>query len=168
MKTEEQNHVQIRLSRVQRFAKKRSEQKLAQGLLVVCWTLLLLILTSSSNFNGLFHFNLPLFKWNPSPDFMDLFNFHDFNIIHKHYFIVKLGHFVGFAFMEYLIYRFCGSKGWAIVITVLFAISTEILQLFTFRDGRIYDMLIDSAGAWLSYRYGCKRNAFNVKTHFSK
>lgn len=142
------------LSRVHSYKVKNDKIrfKLVTGLFCILWATVLLLFTSSTHFDALFHVTIPVFRWNSSPHFMDLFKFTDFNIIHKNYLIVKLGHFVGFAFLDFLIYLNCGNKRTAMMITVFFAISTEFLQLFTFRDGRIYDMLIDSAGAWLSYK----------------
>jgi VanZ family protein len=143
-----------RISRAQRYKEKRHhfKFKLLTGLFCIFWATVLLMFTSATEFDTLFHVGIPIFRWNPIPNFMDLFKFNDFNIIHRNYFIVKLGHFIGFAFLDFMIYLNCGKKRTALIITILFASTTEIFQLFTFRDGRIYDILIDSAGAWLSYK----------------
>jgi VanZ family protein len=35
----------------------------------------------------------------------------------------------------------------SLLVSILFALATEIIQLYLNRDGRLYDVLIDSAGA---------------------
>ncbi|MNE90246.1 VanZ like family protein [compost metagenome] len=58
----------------------------------------------------------------------------------------KIGHFVGFAIFAMLLYRINRSYIKSIVWSIAFAVSTEIFQLYFGRDGRIYDMVNDSAG----------------------
>jgi VanZ family protein len=91
------------------------------------------------------------FHWNWRPDFLSFFNLNDLTMIHRHFVIVKLGHFTGFAIMDLLIYNLIHSHKRSILIAMIFAFMTEFLQLFFGRDGRLYDLCIDSMGIWCVY-----------------
>ncbi len=119
--------------------------------IVIIWAIVLLFFTCVANFSNIFYFDIPQFKLDPHPDLLQLFNFSDFNLIHHHFVIVKLGHFFGFAIFDFLVFLWSGNRKLAITMTISFAILTEFLQIISFRDGRIYDMMIDSAGAFMTY-----------------
>ncbi|MBM4764467.1 VanZ family protein [Bacillus sp. B15-48] len=86
------------------------------------------------------------FRWNSSPDFSSLFIINDIALIHTWWLLVKFGHFLGFAIFAFLLYLWMGNRLKATTISIIFAVFTEVLQLFFGRDGRLYDVLIDSMG----------------------
>ncbi|MCL6442903.1 MAG: VanZ family protein [Alicyclobacillus sp.] len=65
--------------------------------------------------------------------------------------ISKVGHFLGFLTLDVLLFQLCRRRDVSAWIAILFGISTEFSQLFFGRDGRLYDMIIDSLGVALSY-----------------
>ncbi|QSF47347.1 VanZ family protein [Paenibacillus tianjinensis] len=106
--------------------------------------IVLLIFTCAANSTFWSTGVLPYFHWTPSPDYhhllvMDLYHT-------KAYIIRKIGHFSGFCIFGILLYRITRSYGKSIFWSIIFAVTTEIFQLYFGRDGRLYDMVIDSAG----------------------
>jgi VanZ family protein len=65
--------------------------------------------------------------------------------------VVKTGHFIGFAIFDLLLFNWKKNHKVAIAIAVIFALTTEVLQLFMGRDGRLYDLMIDSLGVMTVY-----------------
>lgn len=68
------------------------------------------------------------------------------------YVFQKTGHFLAFGVLFLLMNRALNNAKKALVLCILFALSTEVLQLFFERSGRLSDVLIDSAGIYAAYR----------------
>lgn len=117
---------------------------------VVVWCLLLFVFTCTANLDDLFHNYVLQFNWVPHPDFTDLFSLKDAKFTSPHYLFQKTGHFLGFAVLAVLLMNIIGKRKKAFVLTLLFAVLTEILQLYFARDGRLLDMAIDSLGIALA------------------
>jgi hypothetical protein len=90
------------------------------------------------------------FDFNPHPRFKDLLIFNDI-ILSPVWWVAKLSHFFGFAIFDGLLYLLVKNKYVTIFGSIAFAIFTEVVQLYFYRDGRLYDILIDSFGAYLMY-----------------
>ena len=118
-------------------------------LLVIIWAFILGVLTCNISLNAIFYHNYVNFYINPHPHYSELFKI-DFKLVHTHWLIVKIGHLVGFAIFDFLLYYLTKRRILSAFITIVYAIATEILQLYFYRDGRIYDMVIDSMGVILS------------------
>lgn len=113
-------------------------------LVIIIWAIILLIFTCASNSQFWKMGELPTFHWSPDPNFHELT---DLNLGHSSRFIIqKIGHFLGFSLLGILIYWRSRNITFGIVISVMYAILTEFLQLYFGRDGRIYDVIIDTAG----------------------
>ncbi|MDQ0857099.1 VanZ family protein [Bacillus sp. V2I10] len=80
------------------------------------------------------------------PDFSDLFLYHDIALHSKFYVVTKIGHAFFFFFFT-LIMTYMYRMRTAILWAVFLAVSSEILQLFAMRSGRIVDMIYDLTGA---------------------
>lgn len=131
--------------------RKVSGMKVRYRLFLVClWSVILVVLTCTSNLESLFYNHTVRFAFDPHPDFSQLFLF-DLTEIHPAWIIVKTGHFLGFGMIDVLAFYLIRKQKPAMLVAILFAVLTEILQLFFNRDGRLYDMMIDSAGVLLSY-----------------
>jgi VanZ family protein len=74
----------------------------------------------------------------------------DIDFHNKLYMIQKIGHFSGFLVLT-LIFTDLGRQKKGILGAIGFAVLTEILQLYFNRDGRIFDMFIDSLGILSAY-----------------
>lgn len=112
---------------------------------IIFWGVILFVFACASNSGFWVIGASPSFHWKASPDFnvmtkLDL-------IYNSGYIIRKIGHFLGFSILAFLIYSQNKSIMKSIIFSILYALLTEILQLYFGRDGRIYDVIIDSAGA---------------------
>lgn len=112
--------------------------------LIISWGVILFVFTCASDSGFWVIGAVPSFHWSASPDFnvmtkLDLmYNFG--------YVIRKIGHFSGFAFLAVLFYSQNKSIMKSIIFSISYALLTELLQLYFGRDGRLYDVVIDSAG----------------------
>lgn len=117
---------------------------------VIVWALVLFVLTCTWNLGLLLHQGMLLFDWVPHPDFADLAIVEDTEFINPHYLFQKVGHFVGFGFLAILLMSITRNRKKAFFLAFLYAVLTEILQLYFARDGRFLDMGIDSLGILLA------------------
>jgi VanZ family protein len=115
-----------------------------QSLLIISWGILLFVFTCASDSGFWISGTLPSFHWSASPDFNEMTNLDlKYSI---GYLIRKAGHFSGFSILLVLFYSKCKNIGKSIVFSISYALLTELLQLYFGRDGRLYDVVIDSAG----------------------
>lgn len=131
-----------------------------RGLLVLLWSLILGLHTWTDNLGDLLRYQEIAFTWNPHPNPWQFFNFLDITKIHHNFLIVKTGHFIGFAIFDLLLFYWKKSHKTAMAISILFAVTTEVLQLFFGRDGRLYDVMIDTFGV-VSVYYALKFNVLS-------
>jgi hypothetical protein len=140
------DHQQLQSSRINKSKKNRKYILFEKILMVILWEIFLLLNTWSASLGQLIEFQSFGFIWVSTPDFMSFFYFNDFTLIHEDFVLVKLGHFIGFAVMDILLFNLIKSHKYSIAISITFAFLTEFLQLFFGRDGRFYDLAIDSLG----------------------
>jgi len=129
----------------------RKRRQNRRFLLVLIWGMILGVHTWTDNLDALLRLQSIGFKWVPHPNFLDFFNLNDITKIHHYFLIVKTGHFIGFALFDFLLFNWKRNHKWSLLISFLFALLTEILQLFFGRDGRLYDVVIDTSGAFTVY-----------------
>ena len=113
------------------------------------WALALFVFTCSLNFHLLIQQHVLNFRFNSSPDWSELLNL-DFQWYSGEWISRKIGHFFGFFTLALLASSFGKIKS-AFYWCVIYAAFTEILQLFFFRGGRIYDVINDALGILLAY-----------------
>lgn len=118
-------------------------------MLTVIWAFALFVFTCSVNFHLLIKYHIIDFKFNPNPDWSELLKL-DFQWSSHDWILRKIGHLIGF-FILALIASDFGKYKSAFYFSVIYAALTEILQLFFFRGGRIYDVINDSFGIILAY-----------------
>ncbi|WP_078409110.1 VanZ family protein [Priestia abyssalis] len=145
----------IRITRLQgtrsELIKQERRKKRIRLLLVLVWVLFLSVNTWVENLGALLSLHSIRFTWVSSPDFSSFFHFADLTEIHNSWFLIKFGHFIGFAILNLLLYFWLKNHRMSIVIAVMYAIFTEVIQLFVGRDGRLYDLMIDSLGIATEY-----------------
>ena len=137
---------QIHSRKMNKKNKTQNSRTLIKILLVILWGLFLLLNTWTESIERLIYLHSFGFRWVSNPDFLSFFYFHDFTLIHPEFIKVKFGHFIGFAIMDILLFNLLRSHKYSIVLSIIFAFLTEFLQLFFGRDGRFYDLAIDSFG----------------------
>lgn len=119
--------------------------------LVIFWAAGILVVMTTSNaeaflYNQILHYELDL-----SPNFIDLFRLNDVALTDNFYLIQKLGHLFSFGILYMLLYNWLHTHSKALWYCIAFAISSEIIQLFFERNGRIFDMGVDFIGILLAY-----------------
>ncbi|MCL6604705.1 MAG: VanZ family protein [Paenibacillus sp.] len=113
-------------------------------LLIILWGVLLFVFTCASDSGFWVAGTFPTFHWSTTPDFHELTNMDLMPTFG--YIIRKIGHFSGFAVLAAFFYRQNKSIKKSIMYSVFYAIFTEFIQLYFGRDGRLYDVVIDTAG----------------------
>lgn len=120
-------------------------------LLLVCsWAVVLLMMTCTSNLEALLSDQTVSFTFRPHPSLADLWTF-DLTSIHPQWLAVKFGHFLGFGVLDVLLWNLLRKQKPTLALSCLFALFTEIAQLYFNRDGRLYDVMIDTAGICLCH-----------------
>lgn len=118
---------------------------------VIIWGIVLFVFTCANNSKFWRTAQMPTFQWVSNPDFLVLLKT-TFTLT-TGYAIQKVGHFLGFAVFGILLYRRNNSVWKSFILSVMYAILTELLQLYFGRDGRLYDVVIDSAGIVLALSF---------------
>lgn len=118
---------------------------------VLIWGFILMLHTWTNNLGALLRNQEVGFKWVTSPNFLSFFYLQDISTIHHYFIIVKTGHFVGFAVFDYLLFKWLKNHKLSLGVSITFALMSEVLQLYFGRDGRMYDWVIDSLGAFMVY-----------------
>jgi hypothetical protein len=136
--------IMMRRSSQTRIQRRRKSQ--LNYALVVLWGLFLSIHTWTANLGALLRLQSISFKWVSSPNFLEFFYFYDLSSIHSYWMLVKFGHFTGFGIMNLFLYNWTKNYKLALIVSIFYAFFTEFLQLFFGRDGRLYDLIIDSLG----------------------
>ncbi|WP_433745049.1 VanZ family protein [Falsibacillus pallidus] len=113
---------------------------------IVFLVILIFIFTCTQSFTDLMYKGIIGFRFNSDPNFMEMLQFRLTDLMNEHYIIQKIGHFSSFGILAGFIYSWLKKYRLALLVAISYAVSTEILQLFFFRDGRIVDMFIDTAG----------------------
>ena len=91
-----------------------------------------------------------LFQFNVTPKWSDLLITSDIDPTDHFYLFQKVGHFTAFGLLYALLFNWIRKYKTAFILCGSYAILTEILQLFFYRDGRLFDVLIDLTGISLS------------------
>ncbi|MEH7546750.1 VanZ family protein [Neobacillus vireti] len=136
-----------------RIEKNNSQREpiLLKLLFITLWGLFLLLNTWTESIEKLMYLHTFGFKWVPNPDFSSFFIFNDITLVHSEFAKVKSGHFIGFAIFDFLIFTLIKNHKNSIGIALVFAFITEFFQFFFGRDGRLYDLIIDSLGIFSVY-----------------
>ena len=91
------------------------------------------------------------FNFEVAPNFRDLLITNDIHVTKEFYVIQKIGHIFAFAVLYFLLLSWIKRNEIAFILCGMFALYTEILQLYFSRNGRIFDVGVDLVGIVLSY-----------------
>ena len=123
------------------------------------------VATSTSNPHAFLYQQAVSFRIDHSPVFSDLFIIGDIPLTSGFYLIQKAAHIIGFGLLYILLLRGFNNIKIAFVVSGLYAFTTEFLQLYFHRSGRLFDVGIDLVGIYLSYLL-CK--SFSKDTIFNE
>ncbi|OMF90342.1 VanZ family protein [Paenibacillus sp. FSL R7-0337] len=126
--------------------------------IIIIWGAILFVFTCAANSSFWESGTIPNFHFIFSPNYNDLFII-DLKATPA-YVIRKIGHFSGFAFFAIFIWIQNRSFLRSAFYSIAYAILTELLQLYFGRDGRLYDIVIDSLGILMAL--------ITIKTCFDK
>ncbi|RDI40029.1 VanZ family protein [Falsibacillus pallidus] len=113
---------------------------------IVLVAALIFLFTCTQSFDDLMYRGMIGFRFNPEPNFFELFQFNFTDLQDQPYIIQKIGHFSSFTIFALLVFSWVRKYRLTLLVSIGYAITTEILQLYFSRDGRFVDMFIDSAG----------------------
>ena len=120
-------------------------------LLTILWSAWILVATTTSDAYIFLYDQVVQFSFEPSPNYLDLFITSDIALTSQFYIIQKTGHMLTFGLLYTLYFRWWKRTGFALLVTGVFAVFTEILQLYFNRNGRLVDVGIDFLGIMLAY-----------------
>ncbi len=111
------------------------------------WLTYLFVALFTKNLHAFLYNHEINFLFNPRPNLTELFadSFHDTPF----YYLAKSGHIFMFAVLVILLYSNCRRLGVTLLVSIVLAIGSEVLQLYFNRTGRVLDMLIDGIGIML-------------------
>ncbi|WP_158598255.1 VanZ family protein [Falsibacillus albus] len=113
---------------------------------VLLFALLIFVFTCSESFVDLFFYGKIHFDVNPHPNFNELFYYSFVDFQDPIYVLQKIGHMTCFFILTLLLYSWLKRTPIVFVIAVGYACLTEFLQIIFNRDGRIFDVFVDSFG----------------------
>ncbi|MHA6261439.1 VanZ family protein [Sporosarcina sp. CAU 1771] len=128
--------------------------------LTIAWTVFIVIAAFTSNAHAFLYDQVVSFRFVQNPSLSDMFIIHDFSLS-KFFLIQKIGHMVSFGVLWILVFQWVRKVKITVILCTLFALSTEVCQLFFGRNGRLYDVGIDFVGIVVAY--GIWRYLFNFR-----
>ncbi|SER70657.1 VanZ family protein [Psychrobacillus sp. OK032] len=120
-------------------------------LLIILWSTWIIVATTTTNSYTFLYDQVVQFSLETSPNYLDLLITGDIAFTSQFYIMQKIGHMLTFALLYILYFRWWKRVGFALLVTSVFAVFTEILQLYFNRSGRLYDIGIDLLGIMIAY-----------------
>ncbi|MGE6754551.1 VanZ family protein [Rossellomorea sp. NPDC071047] len=119
-------------------------------LLAFIYSIFVIIMTCTQNITKL-AVEGPSFQWNPEPDFLRFFDFHSYPFHSQTYLFQKSGHVIAFYFLAFMIHFTIRKGSIGFILSVAFALFTEIAQLYFSRTGCLLDVGYDVLGISLYF-----------------
>lgn len=119
-------------------------------MLALLWAAVIVVATCNNDAEAFLFDQEVQFSLTAAPEYSDLLILSDIDFTDDFYFLQKTGHFLSFALLFVLLYTALKSRKTAFYLSAAFALFTEVLQLYFERDGRLFDVLIDVAGAFFA------------------
>jgi VanZ family protein len=112
---------------------------------LILWAGLIFLFTCTESMEQLLQQGLIRFSWSKSPN-MTEFWYPLPTTLDTTFISRKLGHALSFFILSILIFSVSLSKKKMLAISLLYAVITEMLQLFSHRGGRLFDIGFDALG----------------------
>jgi len=109
----------------------------------------ILVLTCTSSFSGLVESGLLRFVWVTDPDFTEFLSPLP-SQLSEAFLLQKAGHSLAFLVLTFLLFSHFRSRLLVLLLTSVFALITEFLQLYFGRGGRLFDIGFDLIGVLLA------------------
>lgn len=114
---------------------------------LILWSALLLFGVLVSSVTNLMHLRYVNIQLVPHPDWRGFFRMDFYDHLEEHgWYVAKFGHLVGFGIFDVLLTLAFRRPSSSPFIAFSFAVFTELLQIPFGRDGRFYDVYIDTLG----------------------
>ena len=119
-------------------------------LLIILWSTWIIVATTTSDSYTFLYDQVVQFSYEPYPNYLDLLITSDISFTSQFFIMQKIGHMLTFALLYTLYFYWWKRVGFALLVTSVFAVFTEILQLYFSRSGRLYDIGIDFLGIMIA------------------
>lgn len=119
--------------------------------LLFVWAVIMLVAGCTSDAHAFLYDQVIGFNFEVAPNFLDLLITNDIHLKKEFYIIQKIGHIFAFGVLYFLMLSWIKRNGTAFILCGMFALYTEILQLYFSRNGRIFDVGVDLVGILLSF-----------------
>jgi glycopeptide antibiotics resistance protein len=114
---------------------------------MIVWSCLLLVGIMASSVVALMHLSSISFRLDQHPVWTSFFSMGIYSHLgNSGWILTKLGHFIGFGILDVLITLTFRRHLFASILAFSFAVATEVVQIPFGRDGRFYDVCIDTLG----------------------
>lgn len=120
-------------------------------LLTLLWATFIVIAACTSDAHAFLYEQAIHFTLNTTPYYKDLLIVSDIHLKSEFYLIQKAGHMVAFGMMYFFLISWVRKVGIAFAVTGLFAVFSEVLQLYFNRNGRLFDIGVDMTGILFAY-----------------
>ncbi|MCL7748955.1 VanZ family protein [Halalkalibacter alkaliphilus] len=120
--------------------------------LFITWIILLAILLFTQSASDFLRHGHLQFAFTNAPQFSGFFHMYSFVDASFYFSIQKLGHFIAFFILAFLSTTVFRTIVGALFFCFFLAFSTELIQPFFNRDGRLLDILINVSGT-MSYLF---------------
>jgi len=117
--------------------------------LLLIWGGFIFICTCTSDFNILAETGEIRFLWDSQPDFSELLLPLP-EELNSAFILQKSGHIIAFLVLTVLLLEKIKSQAVGFALALICAVFTEFLQLYFGRDGRLFDIGIDTVGIFLA------------------
>jgi VanZ family protein len=138
-----------------------------RGFLIIVWVSMILVLTCTSSFTKLVEYGQIQFQWNHKPNLSHLLLPLPVEIS-KSFLLQKFGHIMAFFTLSLLLQMKFKSKKLVLTVSITLSVLTEFLQLYFYRDGRLFDIGFDIFGILIALTIGAifsptNHNKFPIK-----
>ena len=120
-------------------------------LAAVLWAACILVVMCTNDAEAFLYEQTLNYEIDFNPNLSDFFIYSDINLTDAFYLFQKTGHLLSFGLLYILVFNWLRSHYKSFGICILFALFSEVIQLFFQRNGRLFDVGVDLIGILLAY-----------------